>query len=1216
MLDYLKGFSYVAIPTSFIFYVCLGIHLLNIRHSNNQIRKDRKNPTNKIKWLVDRCYSSVSEELSTMEEFNIQGVNSKFFTGSEKKEKKYPIADTKEIEYHLQEFLRLANDERDLEFIFVFDELDKLDPVVATTSLYGTLEDFDGKKEENVYQKQHRNRQQAIINIIAGLKNFFTTANARFIFIAGREMFDASLADIADRQSSISSIFTYIFYVESFLKEKDLPAHGENSTSQDTNNASLSNAIEEYLKTLFISKENQAKPGSLFDLVMQDSNLVIQGKDVGIGKNEQAKLQFIIQNFITYLVYRSNGSPQKLIKTVHEFTIIGEPKDKEKNIVFKRRNGKEIYLYFNYYNQYRIGFISYLFRPFLIQYGRSFKLFSDNIILSTPYLFDHLIKFHPFAFSLANLEMLPEVLSTTKTPALREHIREIVNYLGINHIRNTEIELFDYKFYSRTQNELKFISKVFEQEAAAFNFTLDESYLVKLHIRSKIKELRSIYSRFLGSSDQAHEQIYSIAHLNGILGDLSFFDQEYEDAIVAYSDAIRPIDNFERDKINARDFLSIIVNKLKLGLCYEKMHSFTMGLAFYADACADAKKFMINRLQPPDNGNNSESAILDNNIVNRAAMYDFLQIINQAFIAQLVIQQKMSIDGINIFKINESIGDFLSICKTATPETTHPHYLILANTKLLTGKLSFFRNGREDALNVKPIIKKQAGKSSIELHSSFFKLHNKFDRFLNIKPHNHIPLTALYFYIDGLCDVINSFQKGHYLLEKLIKKSSSTNIIYPILQFIEQTGQPGMKIDASGFQLRYIATFLSNIGDCLLSMHLVEKKLNPGNEQKSVYRLFEISEIFNPAGNTTINNLSDWLLPSLEEGKSSMSDILRCYYWSGKYFEKYGRTVSCSFQFRKILHVLRMIITNNNENADDTNREQSRKFGERLRTTIVIPLLEIASQNAGHSDRHMYKKALKSGMDESFAISNLSNHPEVREIIILYYYNCIKSGITVTSIDDLISSSNCLSTQYVRILELDLHARFLEKGTKFLFNGENKKDEDLKKAVNYLFSMLTILRTLKIYGTDYMLSFSFYAYTHFKIAEFLKYIEKVEKGNKGVLNNISKAMDELLGVGSYSSLDILYHYSRAREYYNKTIELHTGGEEYKKTLNRMNYLEDDLNDNAYHFGASVDRYMLINGVFDNKLETCKREISERTDKLNEPLFKNIALKEADQLPNY
>jgi hypothetical protein len=64
----------------------------------------------------------------------------------------------------------------------------------------------------------------------------------------------------------------------------------------------------------------------------------------------------------------------------------------------------------------------------------------------------------------------------------------------------------------------------------------------------------------------------------------------------------------------------------------------------------------------------------------------------------------------------------------------------------------------------------------------------------------------------------------------------------------------------------------------------------------------------------------------------------------------------------------------------------------------------------------------------------------------------------------------------------------------------------------------------------------------------------------------------------------------ARDLYQKAIQLHTAGVEYKRTIAGMIYLEDDFNDNAYHFGAAVERYMFINGVFYLRINDCEKAI--------------------------
>ena len=239
--------------------------------------------------MRDRCNALLTEEVGG-EEINIEGVTGSLFGQKEKTTKEYAIASTKEIEYELQRFLYECKN--NLEFIFIFDEFDKVDPVATSTFLYEDLDKF--QKTENANPHDFRDRKQAIINLIAGLKNFFTTANARFIFIAGNEMFDAALADIADRQASISSIFTYTFHIESFLKEKNIAGR--------ENNASLSTATEEYLKwVLFKSKNQEHDILELFKSEFEKSNPT---------KSELAKAIITLQNFITYLTYRANGSPK------------------------------------------------------------------------------------------------------------------------------------------------------------------------------------------------------------------------------------------------------------------------------------------------------------------------------------------------------------------------------------------------------------------------------------------------------------------------------------------------------------------------------------------------------------------------------------------------------------------------------------------------------------------------------------------------------------------------------------------------------------------------------------------------------------------------------------------------------------------------------------------------------------------------------------------
>lgn len=1147
--------------------------------------KGKDSAQNRINLLSERCNAAVSEEIGHDDTISFQDISTSLLGGSEKKTKQFPIADIKQIEYELQQFLEKCKDE--LEFIFIFDELDKVDPAISTSYYYSDLESFERSKFDDAYLRDLRDRKQAIINTISGLKNFLTTAQARFIFIAGREMFDASMADIADRQSSISSIFTYIFNIESFLKEKiekknSKKDEGKTDDFWDGNNASLTIFIEEYLRLLLFPEKEGV---SLFKAAKEQYD----DKDFG-------KIYFILQNFVVYLAYRSNGSPKKLIKAVQEFIKVVDSAaafSPDKTIIARPNaasgNGSNKYLYFNYYNQYRIGFITYLYRPFLIQFGRSSKLYSDNIIVSTPYLFDHLLKFHPFAFSLTNLELIPEVLSTNRTPSLRKHITQIIDYLGTNHIRKTDIGLFDYKFYSRTLNEITFLSKVFEQESAAFNFTLDESYLVKLHIRSKIKELRSIYAKFLTSTDSANPQIFSIAHLNGILGDLHFFDQEYDDAIAAYSDAIRPINQIKVQTMNMRDFMTLIRNKLKLGLCFEKINAYEEALAFYSDICQDAKRFMVYRIREAKEINPVKELPADakkrNEIYHTSSLSDLLQTIIQGFIAKITIQEKMSVEGINAYKLSMTLGDFLLLAQSI-PKNAFKNYLIQANLFLLTGKVLYFKNSmsgfeKEDVYsNTLPEPYSATLRKLIDNFNQEFAGEND-------RSNRRKPTMALYMYIIGLSMLLEPINNKPNLVDEMVQQKNMIPVVLCQLEaMINHNHQR-----ASGMDYRYMATFLSCIGDCLLGIYY------NSNRKYNDYAISSLFRIEDPAPE---EGLHFFLKAVTSEDKDNfpICDIIKCYYLSGQLFLKYGRTVSCSFQYRKILYLLRMIVTKDN---DKDRRKPTLVF---LDKNIVIPILKITSQNAGFTDRHMINKAVDHlGVDRSYALNNLSNHAESREAVLLYNYIKIKSGEMPPEeeMTILINSQNSFATQFARLLELDLFSKYrFVQIEKEIFKKEKTiwNKSECSHARDYLFGRLNILRTLKIYGTDYMLGLSYFAYTHYHVADFLNKTKKhmyldAPKEEGSFHEKLKKEMEQVLGKGSYSAFDISYHYLMAKQLYSKAIQLHTAGVEYKNAISQLIYLEDDFNDNAYHFGAALDRYMMSYDVFIGRIEECDKNINDK-----------------------
>lgn len=1191
-----------------------------------------------LKELSEKTFSNVSEELESSKFFNIDFKGIKAFSedSSPKRSKSFPLANAKEIEYELRAFLKSVKN--DLDFIFIFDELDKVDLVNNDTDIYQSLDSFEAAKKDTNLQNLLRYRKQAVMNVISGLKNFFTTANARFIFIAGREMFDASLADVSDKQSPLSSIFTYTFNIESFLKE-------ESTYKGEKNTSSLTNAIEEFLKyQLATDKEignnnsksigiipkpdNPAQTVKLSDIsfldYLQYRFMPKEGKskaDYEKRLAEYSKIYFMFQAFVTYLAYRSNGSPKKLIKAFHEFVTIKKGFKADSKLIYREQDEESsYYLYFNYFNQYRIGFINYFYRPFLIQYGRSFKLYSDNAIISVPYLFDHLIKFHPFAFSRSNLELVPELLSVNKTPSIKQDLDHIITHLATTHIRDTDVELYDYKFYSKSYNEIVFLSRIFEEEGAAFNFTLDENYPVKLLLNDKIKELRSIFSKFQKDSEGISQQIFSIAFHNGNLGDLHFFDQEYDDAIGNYSDAIRPINNIKVDSMNLRDFITLVRNKLKIGLCFEKISSYEEALTFYSDSSHDVKRYISYQL---NNGKQLEFPDLNNTytfytkkeseIFYSSSFNDLLQIIVQCFLSKIYVQEKMGLEGISTPKVKAALGDFLKITD-AVSTICGRNNLIIANAFMHLGKLLYFKNSSFPTKSIEANVQYPTW---LENRLKSLRTKDNEDSEANEITYRQ-PKLAFKMYLLALDEVMRSRGSLRHSksnancdedLDKMLHVSDThkTNLLLNYFDILKKYLASGDE-SYTGNHYKYIASLLSSLGDCILGFKNLNSNDTEGRTFKKItaenYNGIRIGEIFK------IKELAPERYQSLEYfydmlHKSSgscytISDALKCYWLSARYYEKYDRIASASFQYRKILHFLRLIITNKIDLNNYEPNDLIKNFTKFLETTIVKKALAIVSLSSGRSNFYMQNKAKSRHVKEGIIWNNISNHPDTKEVILLFEYMKLKLGIVQESINKFINSENSIATQYSRLMELDYYSKYVYIQLKPLFDDKDDKSKAVKfnqtknfdYIVGYLFSMNSILRIMKIYGTDYMLGHAYAAYTHARIARFIEEIEKtgLTEGEK-LKGKVKTELENLLGNSSLVLTDKLYHYSMAKDNYAKTIQLHVAGNAYKKTIKDMIYLEDDFNDNAYHFGAALDRYMLVKGVFTENIESCEKIIS-------------------------
>ena len=179
------------------------------------------NPTaiyNRLHDLNQRIISSTNEDVSPSGVVAPAGFG---ITINQRRNRNYIIADVREIEQRLSWILsEIAEGGSNApKFIIVFDELDKVDPTSKsnTDDPTNVIPAFENSGSGFTGGTTSRKRKQNLMRLLANMKYFISTAKVKFVFIAGRELYDAYLADASDREFAVGSIFNGVIELKSFL---------------------------------------------------------------------------------------------------------------------------------------------------------------------------------------------------------------------------------------------------------------------------------------------------------------------------------------------------------------------------------------------------------------------------------------------------------------------------------------------------------------------------------------------------------------------------------------------------------------------------------------------------------------------------------------------------------------------------------------------------------------------------------------------------------------------------------------------------------------------------------------------------------------------------------------------------------------------------------------------------------------------------------------
>lgn len=533
----------------------------------------------RLKHLSDRISATISEtkEKSAAAQSWLQ------LSAFSKKDKVYPLATVREIEAELSQIINTINSKHcssnRVQFLIILDELDKVEGSAvsqgASEQPQGlTPPDFSSAISGFSGNATNSDRRRTVLHLLANMKLFLSSANAKFIFISGRELYEAFLADLSDREFAISSIFNGVINVDSFLS----PQHEQSAISSMT---------EQYISECILPAKY------LEDKMMAnlEKNRVLKREVPSIRwcfeyltsldeKQEQKEeiryAVMMLQYFSVYLSHVSNGSPKKIALYFEKY--VQRSKDSlslaewNDTIELGRRSPNNYVLVFSPTDQQKIGFIFYLAAPIMNIIMGNVSNYGDKLLVISSFIVDHLFKFHGRGFSWRNIEQAPELLDMNKTPELRDFIASILEYMQQIYLYPVMVGLFQFKFRKRISEEISYISRISDEAAAIFNFTLNESQAVKQH---NIKLL----NYYMGmNADNAYEQ--AIGRIHATLGDLYFQEEDYSRAAQEYRDAYAILDK-SADKDMPSAIIAQIRCLLKLGLTCEYRKTYNTAYIIY-----------------------------------------------------------------------------------------------------------------------------------------------------------------------------------------------------------------------------------------------------------------------------------------------------------------------------------------------------------------------------------------------------------------------------------------------------------------------------------------------------------------------------------------------------------------------------------------------------------------------------------------------------------
>lgn len=592
--------NYLAIFSLYLFIYYLIIRILKAFRKHAYFISVPFDALRRLDVLCDRIAATVNVEEGSHPQYSSSFFNFSF--GKEGRSKTLAKATVRELEQELLGIMNEINGDdcpRDYraQFIIVFDELDKITKAAQKRDKINSSDNNDTNPEFDTSVKgftdamAYEERKQNVLRLLANMKLFIASVKAKCVFISGHELFDASLADLSDREFAISSIFNGVLNVSSFL-------------SPEREQSDVSSMTEVYLATMLLPdsylkkkiEENVLDNGVLKDelpslrwyneYLMEQHILnypVTKSKEEIKERVEEIRhVMEFLRCFAVYLSHVSNGSPKKIatyfekyVKVNYDATrqfdwydeiVVGKPT--EKNV------RKQCVLFFSPEDQKLINFIHYIASPVMNAITNEVSHYGDKLLVSSSFMLDQIYKYHGKGFSWRNLEQMPELLNTNKNPELRDSMSAIVEFLLKTHITLISSGVFQYKFHKQISEEISALSKTSEEAAAIFNFTLNESETVKRYNTRLLWH----YVNLAKTLDDKTRYNTVLERIHENLGDIYFSEEDYYRAIHEYRSALQCMTAVAITPANLLPYLKC---SLKVGMSYEYRRTFENAYMVY-----------------------------------------------------------------------------------------------------------------------------------------------------------------------------------------------------------------------------------------------------------------------------------------------------------------------------------------------------------------------------------------------------------------------------------------------------------------------------------------------------------------------------------------------------------------------------------------------------------------------------------------------------------